>query len=144
MRAMSCVLAMLACVASPCYSQTLQPPTPRAIYAELGGSAITYSINVEEPVAHNRTTRFGVMAVPGALAGTVSVNQLFGSGNRYLVLGGGMTISRGDGSGLTAATATLGYRYMRRGGLFFQYALTPLFTRSGIIRWSGISLGKSF
>ena len=42
------------------------------------------------------------------------------------------------------ASATIGYRYARPGGLFFQLAATPVFDRHGVYPWAGISIGKSY
>ena len=42
------------------------------------------------------------------------------------------------------ANATIGYRYARPGGLFFQVAATPIFDSHRVYPWAGISNGKSY
>ena len=140
MRVMSCAVAMLACLAAPSYAQT-----PGAAYVEFGGNGFFYSVNGEIPVAPNLTVRVGGMLLPGLVAaGTASMNRLFGRGNNHLVLGAGMTFGGGDDINVNAATATIGYRYMRRDRIFFQAAATPFFHRHGVHPWAGISVGKSY
>ena len=140
MRIISCALAAVACMAAPSYAQT-----GGAVYMEFGGSAMYYSVNGEVPVARNRTVRFGGMVLPGLATGaTASVNQLFGSGNGYLVVGVGVTRLGGDGSHFTAGTATVGFRHMRPGGRFVQFAVTPLITNRGVHPYAGLSIGKTF
>ena len=140
MRLVSCILAVIVCVAAPAYAQT-----PGAAYVEFGGSAFMYSVNAELSVGQNRTVRVGGMYLPEfAAAGTVSLNQLIGRGGNYLVLGGGMTFGGGVDTDLNAATATIGYRFMRRDKIFFQIAATPFFTKDGVYPFAGISIGKSY
>jgi len=140
MRVMSSAVAMLACLAAPSYAQT-----PGAAYVEFGGNGFFYSVNGEIPVAPNLTVRVGGMLLPGLVAaGTASMNRLLGRGNNYLVLGAGMTFGGGDDINVNAATATIGYRYMRRDRIFFQVAATPFFHRHGVHPWAGISVGKAY
>jgi len=133
---------MVVSQAAPSFAQT-----GGAVYAELGGIGYFYSLNVEQAIAQNRTVRGGGMVLPASTtiaAGTVSINQLIGGRNQYLVLGAGLTFGGGYDFDLNAGTATIGYRYLRPGGLFLQLAATPFFTRYGAHGWSGISIGKSF
>jgi hypothetical protein len=138
MRGIFPALAIVVCLAAPSYAQT-----GGAAYLEVGGNALSYSVNLEQMVSDKVTTRFGGMLVPGAAVGTISVNRLFGGRNQFLVVGVGATYGVGE-TIFKAATATVGYRYMRPGGLFFQWAATPLFSRDGDLGWFGISIGKSF
>jgi len=143
MRLILCTLAMVVLLAGPSHAQT--GGGPYAAYVELAGNGFVYSVNGELPIARNRTVRIGGMLLPGlAAAGTASINQLFGRGSNYLVLGAGVTFGGGDDINLNAGTATVGYRYMRPGGLFFQFAATPFFHRHGVFPWTGISIGKSY
>jgi len=140
MKAIPCVFALIAVLAAPSYAQT-----PGAAYVEFGGSIMYYSLNGEVPVGPNRTVRVGGMVLPGFATGvTASVNQLISYGNDYLVLGVGMTRLGGHGSHFTGGTATVGFRHMRPGGSFVQFALTPLITNRGVHPYAGLSIGRSF
>ena len=142
MRVISCVLAIVACVAAPSYAQ--DSDSPSAAYVEIGGSTIFYSLNAELPVAANRTVRIGAMLLPQIIGATTSINQLIGRGESRLVLGVGLTLVGGSDSHLAAGTATIGYRHVRRDGTFFQLAAAPFITNKGVHRYAGISFGKSF
>jgi len=145
MRTLLLTLAAVASLSMPSYAQTDELLEPkRIVYFELGGNAL-FSVNVEDVIADKLTARFGGMLVPGAAIATITVNKLFGARNQYFVLGLGATVGAGETEFKAAtATATIGYRYMRSSGLFFQLASTPFFTRSATQGWSGISVGKSF
>jgi hypothetical protein len=137
------MLAVFGWLAAPCSAQTEQGA--HAAYFEFGGSGIFYSINGEVPIARNRTVRVGGMILPSVIAAAAaSVNQLFGGGGNYLVIGVGATLGRGHDASLKLGTATVGYRYMVPGGAFFQFALTPFFSTRGVHPYAGISIGKSY
>jgi hypothetical protein len=140
MRVVCCALAMLACVAPPAQAQTAG-----AVYAELGGPGYFYSVNAELPIAEDLMVRLGGTLIPAWFVGGVfGVNKLVGRGNHHLALGLGLTLRKGADVGGAQTAATIGYRYARPGGLFFQIAATPVFDDRRVYPWSGISLGKSY
>ena len=133
-------LAMLACPAAPSYAQTAG-----AVHVELAGPGYFYSVNAELPIADDVTVRFGGTMIPAwFVGGVVAVNKLIGQRNHNLVLGLGLTLRKGDDVDGAGTFATMGYRYARPGGLFFQLAATPIFTTYGVYPWAGISIGKSY
>ena len=142
MRVMSCTLAIVGCLAAPCVAQT--EDGPNASYVEIGGSTIFYSLNAEHALAQNRTVRIGAMLLPHVIGATTSINQLVGRGEHRAVFGMGLMFVRGGDGRLSAGTATIGYRHMRRKGSFFQLAATPFITTRGIYRYLGLSFGKSY
>jgi len=141
MKLISCPLALVVCLAAPSYAQA--EDGPQAAYVEAGGSTIFYSLNAEQPLAPNRTLRIGAMLLPHLIGATTSINQLVGRGEHRVVLGLGLMFVRGGGH-LSAGTATIGYRHMRREGSFFQFAATPFITTRGVHRYLGVSFGKSY
>jgi hypothetical protein len=140
MRAISCAVAIVACLGAPSYAQTAG-----AVYAELAGPGYFYSVNAELPVAEGLTVRFGGTLVPAWFVGGVAgINKLIGRGNHNLALGMGLILRKGSDVRGANASATIGYRYARPGGLFLQLAATPIFDSHGLYPWAGISLGKAY
>ena len=85
------------------------------------------------------------MFLPASLFGaTITANQLIGRGNHHLVLGLGYTFEAAGDIDVTGATATIGYRYARPRGTFFQVAATPFFTKYGAFPWAASRSGQSF
>ena len=142
MRAIACGLVIIGCLAAPSYAQT--EDGPQAAYVEVGGSTVFYSLNAEQPPAPNRTVRIGAMLLPHLIGATTSINQLVGRGEHRVILGLGLMFVRGGDGQLSAGTATIGYRHMRREGSFFQLAATPFITTRGVHRYLGVSFGKSY
>ena len=140
MRVIFCAVAMLAWLAVPSYSQTAG-----AVYAELAGQGYFYSVNAELPVVEDLTVRFGGTIVPaGFVGGVAGINKLIGRGNHHLVLGLALALRKGSDVDGGNASATIGYRYARPGGLFFQVAATPIIETHRVWPWAGISVGKSY
>jgi hypothetical protein len=140
MKVMSCSLAIVVCLAAPSFAQT-----PGAVYAELAGQGYYYSLNAELPVANGLTVRFGGTLLPtwfvGGLAG---INKLIKRGHHNVALGGAVMLRKGTDVTGADASATIGYRYARPGGLFFQLAATPIFDGHRVYPWAGISIGKAY
>jgi len=140
MRVVSCTVAIFACMAALSHAQTAG-----AVYAELAGPGYFYSVNAELPMAEGLTVRFGGTLVPAwFVGGVVGINKLIGRENHNLALGMGLIVRKGSDVDGANASATIGYRYARPGGLFFQLAATPIFDSHGVYPWAGISIGKAY
>ena len=140
MKVIFCVLAIIMSLATPSHAQTAG-----AVYAELAGQGYYYSLNAELPVAEGLTVRFGGTLLPtwfvGGLAG---INKLIGRGNHNLALGVNVMLRKGTDVTGADGSATIGYRYARPGGLFFQVAATPIFADRRVYPWAGLSIGKAY
>lgn len=164
-------LLLLVVGSSPAGAQQDSPPAPNAVYLELGGNALLYSINYDRRFRDNITGRAGfmVMSVSGTAdtgeAANVSValipvmaNVLLGTGSSRLELGGGPLIglAGGDvqdvegtefefsGFGLAGVTSTFGYRYQPpSGGFLFRASLIPFYSGRPQL-WAGLSAGWAF
>jgi len=142
-------LAALLAGVSPCLAQVSAAPASRnAVFLELLGNGGVYSINYERMVNDRLGIHlgYGVWSSPLFFQGTppnryqsvpVSVSYLFGSGERKLEIGGGVTFGRGmfdRGSGgrdfsFRSLTAVVGYRSQpRRRGYLFRAGLTPFYS----------------
>lgn len=147
------------------------PPAPNAVYLELGGNALLYSINYDRRFRDNISGRAGLMFM--TISGTAETgeaadvnialvplmaNLLVGDGNGRLELGAGPLIglAGGDvqdvegndfefsGVGLAGVTTTFGYRYQRpTGGFLFRASLVPYYS-GGPQLWGGLSAGWAF
>ena len=67
-----------------------------------------------------------------------------GDGHHNVARGMALRLRKGVDVDGGNANATIGYRYARPGGVFFQLAATPIFERHGVVPWAGISIGKSY
>jgi len=87
-----------------------------------------------------------VLAAPTYAQTPGSAYMEFGGSIMYYSINGEVPVARlgGHGEHMTAGTATVGLRYMRPGGSFFQVALTPLITNRGVHPYAGLSIGRSF
>ncbi len=148
-------------------------PTRRAlnaVYFELGGNAIIYSINYERFLTQDISARIGVgylslgesLPDDGATAALTSVPVMInylgvGQFNHRLELGAGFValhvsaragagFGSSFGSGLLAAgTASVAYRYAPlNGGFTFKAGFTPLISSFGVYPTFGLSLGALF
>jgi len=151
--------------------EELAPFSKSAIYVELLGQGLLYSVNYD----YRFTPHFGVRAgftswsIPtfavisvGELSLTgfpITVNYLSGDGTSHLELGIGIvpmtftmqgqdiffgTQYEGEGS-TVLGTATLGYRAQPRdGGFVFRIGFTPLFNLKKVFPLGGLSLGVAF
>ncbi len=142
-----------------------------AIYAEILGPGLLYSINYDYRI----TTHFGLRAgvsrwsvpaifvlVNGSIGFTgfpITANYLSGEGSSHLELGVGvvpviLTLNGEevffgsnvrDRKTLVMETMTMGYRYQPPdGGIVFRIAFTPLMVFDKVVPFGGISLGAAF
>jgi hypothetical protein len=149
---------------------------PLSMFFELLGNGGAYSINADYRIQENCSVRLGIVTWKASglfgandhlTAFPLLVNYLYGSGNHWLELGGGVLYGRykvtsGFGDVLedynfTTLTGTLSYRYQRpHGGLFFKAGLTPLYplgseakkypaeATEDFLPWAGIAWGYTF
>ena len=142
-----------------------------AMYVELGGNGLWYSLNYERLASPNVALRAGVsyMSVSAA-SGTASANvssmgfpltaaYLVGKGSSKLEIGGGLLAEKFSGAASSGfgqkatgggfypmGTAVFGYRYAPVGGGFnFKLAFTPVYHPDlGFFPWGGLSFGFGF
>lgn len=165
----------LVSVAAPLAGQQGAAPPPatarNAIYAELGGNGLLYTLNYDRRIRNHVTGRAGLMFI--SLSGTdedgsrveatvafvpLMVNRLIGSGAGRFELGIGPVFGFAGGEiddvededveftglGLAAVSSTIGYRYQPLdGGLVFRAGLTPFYSGSLQV-WGGLSIGVAF
>jgi hypothetical protein len=140
-----------------------------AVYFELLGPGLLYSINYERMVSDNISLRIGYsswqVTTPFLITSSVSftgipvmVNFLSGDGNSKLELGAGIEFiqfgattsflgfdsktSTGSGS---AGVFALGYRYQPKGGgIHFRIGIDPLIGANGARITGSLSLGLCF
>jgi len=139
-----------------------------AVYFELGGNALIYSVNYERFLSQDLSARVGIghLSVGGGVSSDaaslttvpVMVNYLgVGRLDHRLELGAGLVvlymtartvdgIGSGFGSGILAAgTATVAYRYAPLdGGFNFKAGFTPLVSSFGIYPAFGVGAGAVF
>lgn len=152
------VLATLLLIPLALQAQTQAVPARDAVYVELLGNGVLYTVNYDRRFTDNLTGRVG-LGVFGGVAVPVMANYLFGEGRGRLELGGGVEligasdVDFGDldeqeevrDSDALVGTATVGYRYQpATGGFVFRIGLTPLFSLDGGLPWLGISFGHAF
>ncbi|HEX2202866.1 MAG TPA: hypothetical protein VHG91_06200 [Longimicrobium sp.] len=165
--------AALTLSARPCAAQqdTVPPQTPpapayvkNAIYVELGGNALLFSVNYDRRIG-DWAGRVGVQFLgagyddegdddTSVLVVPVTVSYLAGRGNGRAEIGLGVGISRGnlDFGSLGEAdidgvygTGILGYRYQRpEGGLLVRAGFTPVLIDEEFWPWFGFSVGFGF
>lgn len=123
-------------------------PRPAALYAELGGNAVFYSINFEQEIAPGWMGRVGLSVLPlldepPVMAAPLLVERLIGDGPNKLELGLGVVPRVRDGRELWW-TAAVGFRRLRDNGVIFRATFTPLVESNfdTASAWFGISFGK--
>lgn len=146
---------------------------PLSIFFELFGNGGAYSVNADYRIREDCSVRLGVVtwstsgffgANNHLTAFPLMANYLYGSGNNWLELGGGVLYGHYkarsdfgevlDDYNFTTLTGTLSYRYQRpQGGYFFKAGLTPLYPLGnkdkkypgdGFLPWMGVAWGYSF
>lgn len=163
--AMSALLLALAATATstPAVAQDQRPASGveavNAVYLELLGNGIFYSINYDRRFGDAFGARAGLGGVGNAGAVPITLNYLLGGTRHHLELGIGPLIVYGpetfedeQGDLVTGATTlavlgtgTFGYRFQPdTGGFVFRIGLTPFFSTGGILPWAGLSLGYAF
>ena len=132
----------------------------QALYAEIGGTGIIYSVNYDMRFAKGEDKlgmRAGVSILDGGVIFPLHLNYLFGKGNSKFEVGAGMTVLLGDLEGdkriQVLASSALMYRFQKEDGRFlFRAGLSPIFLLSdfdddlGDVQnilwfWPGISFG---
>ncbi len=127
----------------------LETPVKHAIYIELLGNGLVYSVNYDHKFGTDWSGRIGVGFAAGDSDwfGTmpILVNYLLGEGNTRLELGAGVLLGGGSDSGDSDSdvfgTLTVAYRKETANGTFFKAAFTPIFDGHGFLPWFGISFG---
>lgn len=154
------------------HAQQSEPQfSKHAVYAELFGQGILYSLNYDYRFRENMSVRAGFsswsinplwLLMTGKLSFTgfpVTANYLLGNGDHRLETGLGfmpatITVEGNDiffgaeiheKETVVFGTATAAYRVQPEdGGFLFRIGLTPLFTFESIVLTGGISLGYAF
>ena len=126
-----------------------------AVYFELLGNGLLYSINYDHRFTDVVSVRAGMM-VMGLVASPVTVNALLGGGSHRLELGAGALLLAAPGElaavdqemedlRAVTATATVGYRFQpTRGGFVFRAGFTPILVDGAGLPWFGMSAGYAF
>lgn len=139
------------------------PLARNAVYLELGGSGVFYSLNYSRRLGPRTIGRVGATWFPFAWGVPASVSYLFGTGEWRPEFGVGVLagtresystpFQNEEARGLVMAAGPItGYRYQPQGhGVFFRIALQPLATMDrlnadeiGIAVWGGVSVGWAF
>lgn len=139
-----------------------------AIYVEVLGQGILYSVNYDHRISQHFSLRAGYShwSMPFVFIDKLTftgfpimLNYLTGEGTGHLELGIGLmptTVSlhgrewffgtQQEASGsIVLGTATIGYRSQSQdGGFVFRIGVTPIFTFKEVLPSGGISLGFAF
>jgi len=170
---MRLTLTLLCLTALPATLAAQTPELARnAVYFELAGNGLLYSVNYDRRLKDDFTARIGVMyiGVSGESAETgekadvnfavipIMANWLLGEGAGRFELGIGPIFAIGsaeveeidgtreefDGVGPAGVTSTIGFRYQPEdGGVVFRIGATPFWSGEPQL-WAGISLGYAF
>ncbi|MGH7481271.1 MAG: hypothetical protein ACRELV_03890 [Longimicrobiales bacterium] len=162
------LLALALLVPAAAGAQDASVTARNAVYVELLGNGLLYSMNYERRFTERTAGRVGAMFVAGedeegsdaaALFLPIMANFLFGDGNHHFEAGAGLGLVLssaeevdvgvgGDDDDFGAGaygTGTLGYRYQRPGGgIVFRAGLTPVFGPEAFLPWLGVSIGYGF
>ena len=154
-----------------CFAQPGIHEANTSYYVELGGNALSYSINIDHLIRIQKVfavaprtgfsytpdlldDKFGITSFPFELNGLIPVSGQshffeLGPGFTYLLIFGRITTK--DNGGIL--TFRLGYRYQRTdGGFMFRAGLLQMTHRFGdfsfngksTLTWAGISCGFAF
>jgi hypothetical protein len=134
-----------------------------AVYVEVGGNGVGYTINYDRKLGDKFSLRggiefWGVVSSEGGagiVLAPVMVNYLAGRGDNRLELGLGKLFAQ-VGAGYSDSqywsringdtwTGTIGFRHQpRRGGFLFRVGLTPIIVKDFTFLWAGGSVGIAF
>lgn len=122
-----------------------------ALYVELGGNALAYSLNYDHAFSDKVSGRIGSGFFGGhgdfVATPVIMLNHLLGKGYKRLELGAGLFIAAGDVSddfdSVVGATFTFAYRYHKPNNVFFKAGFTPIIAEDVFLPWFGISVGYS-
>ncbi len=128
---------------------------PSAVYLELGGSAVAYSINYEHRFVPELGLRAGAGVFPlcvfhceTVVVLPLSIQAIVGEGNHHFEVGGGVTITTLRDKDARFAIPEIGYRYEKPdGGFLFRALFTPLFRLNDlkdVTPWAGLSFGYAW
>jgi len=135
-----------------------------AVYIELGGPGMLYSVNYEYRIVRQFSLRAGftiwkfpfLIASVDMMAAPVMINLLLGGRHANLEIGIGLLAGRAAGEWLigggslgettfVVGTGTIGYRHQSiDGGFVFRIGFTPVFSSDGLLPAFGLSMGHSF
>ncbi len=154
-------LTLLLCIFF--YSTQAQAQRSQAIYVELGGAGLVYTLNYDTRFSDTEDklgARIGISVLPDAIIVPLQMNYLHGTGKHKLEVGAGFTTIFGDIQTETetdvVASAALMYRFQKKEGHFlFRVGISPTFSLqdetdslSGLEEvfwfWPGISFGYKF
>jgi|LFIK01.1.fsa_nt_gi hypothetical protein len=142
-------------------TESPDPGSSHAVYGELLGTGLLYSLNYEYRFHPDISARVGIMHA-GAFDATWtnipimakyligdSHNLELGAGVQYMGISfdgeGTEDDTFGIGGSTIAGAAAIGYRYQSNdGGMIFRATMTPLIGDFGTITWGGLSVGYSF
>lgn len=138
-------------------SPEITPSAPRgtAVYAELGGNALFYSVNVEPRLAPRLAVRVGAAYLEGGvLLPALALVTLTEPGPGLSAEAGlGGVVAVGGGEVELLPSGLLGLRYQTRGGALFRLSFTPVYFPDGLFGdsgdgfvapWGGVSAGYAF
>ncbi|MBN1620031.1 hypothetical protein JW890_04855 [candidate division WOR-3 bacterium] len=151
-------------------SQDVKPFSKNAVYFEMFGPGILYSLNYEFRPVRPFSLRVGYSSwsmstfflfIDGWFrfqAFPVTASYLTGQANHSLEIGGGLVPmhieiegtdfffgDEIDGSKtIFLGTGIFGYRYQPYKGAFVRAAITPLFNSNNLLIYGGVSIGYSF
>jgi hypothetical protein len=133
---------------------------PNAVYAELGGSGVAYSLNYERRLDDSLVVRVGgetikicVFSCSLIAGGVVGVSKLLRPGPHHIELGGTEWVGANEGDLRSITGLVAGYRYQADdGGLIFRAVWTPLMQfgygegagPEFLLPWGGLSIGYGF
>lgn len=167
-------LVAVLCCALPATAQTesFGDRHNKAVFLELGGSGLIYSLNYDMRLNRGRQDGMGFRVGIGGLGGSASsggdnvsagfvaipltFNYLLGERRHALELGAGATILTGRAEGSVEgeffegrgtaplAHANIGYRFQSLGNGFTGRVTYTPFIGQGIGHWVGVSFGVNF
>ncbi len=152
------------------FSQDTKPFSKNAVYFEMFGPGIIYSLNYEFRPVRQFSVRAGYSSwsmstfflfVDGWFrfqAFPVTASYLTGQGSHSLEIGGGAVPMHVEIEGtdfffgqeidgsktIILGTGIFGYRYQPYKGAFLKAAITPLFNSDNLLFYGGVSIGYSF
>jgi hypothetical protein len=167
-RAATAALVALAAYSSTLYAQDTESQS--ALFIEMGGSGLLYSINYEGRFTDHTSARLGLTFVNQTITNTetgiestvavtlmpIMGNVLLGNGKSRLELGAGPLVAIAGSSAnrvdaawahvdfehisIAGVTSAIGYRYQPASGMMFRATLTPFYSSKPQV-WAGVSVG---
>jgi len=129
-----------------------------AIYLELGGNALYYSVNYDRVFSFSKivhsSLRVGFFTTPEIGSGynthvfPLEANLLLGKENNFFELGVGQSIwveSGGYSDNIDSySTFRLGYRHISDKGLMVRTGIVPIIQDDDAMIWVGLGIGYAF